>query len=59
MIIDRAGQSVVNTVDLEADLRDALARMTVRDASEMVAGAHGMPRRKVYQMALALDRDDE
>ena len=59
VIIDRAGQSVVNTVDLEADLRDALARMTVRDASEMVAGAHGMPRRKVYQMALALDRDDE
>ena len=59
VIIDRAGQSIVNTVDLEADLRDALGRMTVRDASEMVAGAHGLARRKVYQMALALDRDDE
>lgn len=59
VIVDRAGQSTVNTVDLETDLRDALSRMTVRDASEMVAGAHGLPRRKVYQMALALDRDDE
>lgn len=59
VIIDRAGQSIVNASDLEADLRDALARMTVRDASEMVAGAHGLPRRKVYQLALGLDRDNE
>ena len=59
VIIDRAGQSTVNASDLEADLRDALARMTVRDASEMVAGAHGLPRRKVYQLALGLDRDNE
>ena len=59
VVIDRAGQSVVNVSDLEADLRDALGRMSVRDASEMVAGAHGMARRKVYQMALGLDRADE
>lgn len=59
VIIDRAGQSIVNATDLEADLRDALSRMSVRDASEMVAGAHGMARRKVYQMALGLDRADE
>ena len=59
VVIDRAGQSVVNATDLEADLRDALGRMSVRDASEMVAGAHGMARRKVYQMALGLDRTDE
>jgi 16S rRNA (cytidine1402-2'-O)-methyltransferase len=24
-----------------------------------VAGAHGLPRRKVYQLALGLDRDNE
>ena len=59
VIVDRAGQSTVNTSDLEADLRDALTRMSVRDASDVVAGAHGLPRRKVYQMALGLDREHE
>jgi len=33
--------------------------MSVKDASEMVAGVHGIPRRKVYQLALAMDRTDE
>jgi 16S rRNA (cytidine1402-2'-O)-methyltransferase len=59
VVIDRVGQSTVNPSDLEADLRDALSRMTVRDASDVVAGAHGLPRRKVYQLALGLDRDNE
>jgi len=59
VVIDRAGQSTVNPSDLAADLRDALSRMTVRDASDVVAGAHGLPRRKVYQLALGLDRDNE
>ncbi|MGH1578493.1 16S rRNA (cytidine(1402)-2'-O)-methyltransferase [Planktotalea sp.] len=59
VVVDRAGQSVVNTSDIKADLREALGKMSVRDASDAVAGAHGLPRRKVYQMALALDRDDD
>ena len=59
VIVDRAGQSTVNASDLEADLQDALTRMSVRDASDLVAGAHGLPRRKVYQMALGLDRENE
>lgn len=59
VVIDRAGKVSVNTSDIEEELRDALTRMTVKDASELVAGAHGMARRKVYQMALGLDRSDE
>lgn len=59
VVIDRPGQSTVNASDLEADLRDALSRMKVRDASDLVAGAHGLPRRQVYQMALGLDRNNE
>ena len=59
VVIDRAGKVSVNTSDIEAELREALTRMTVKDASELVAGAHGMARRKVYQMALGLDRSDE
>ncbi|MGB7317214.1 MAG: 16S rRNA (cytidine(1402)-2'-O)-methyltransferase [Planktotalea sp.] len=59
VVIDRARKAAVNVSDLEADLREALTQMSLKDASEMVAGAHGMARRKVYQMALALDRTDE
>lgn len=59
VVIDRPGKSVVNASDLETDLREALQRMTVRDASDLVAGAHALPRRKVYQLALSLDRTDE
>jgi 16S rRNA (cytidine1402-2'-O)-methyltransferase len=59
VVIDRAGKVSVNISDVETELRDALTRMSLKDASEVVAGAHGMARRKVYQMALGLDRSDE
>ncbi len=41
-------------VDLDADLRHALAAMSVRDAAAVVAAATGLPRRAVYARALAL-----
>jgi len=31
----------------------------VKDAANMVAGAMGLPRRQVYQIALDLARDDD
>lgn len=58
LIIDRAGQSSVNETGLEEDLRHAMTTMRVRDAADTVARAHNLPRRKVYQMALTLDRDE-
>jgi 16S rRNA (cytidine1402-2'-O)-methyltransferase len=33
--------------------------MSVRDAADVVAQAHGLPRRQVYQAALALGKDIE
>jgi hypothetical protein len=30
----------------------------MRDAVDMVSQAHGLPRRKVYQAALAMGKDD-
>lgn len=59
VVIDRARKPVVNASDLEADLRDALGHMSLKDASDMISEAHGLARRKVYQMALAMDRGDE
>ncbi|MDH3229128.1 MAG: 16S rRNA (cytidine(1402)-2'-O)-methyltransferase [Alphaproteobacteria bacterium] len=47
--------------DIDALLRDALARMSLRDAAAVVSDATGAPRREVYARALALSgaRDPE
>jgi 16S rRNA (cytidine1402-2'-O)-methyltransferase len=44
-------------IDLDAMLRHALARVSVKDAVGEVALASGRPRREVYQRALALAKD--
>jgi 16S rRNA (cytidine1402-2'-O)-methyltransferase len=46
-------------IDLDALLRDALARQSLRDAADAVATATGRPRREVYARALALTREDK
>jgi 16S rRNA (cytidine1402-2'-O)-methyltransferase len=46
-----------NTVDLDGLLRQALARVSVKDAVGEVAAATGLPRREIYQRALALAKD--
>jgi 16S rRNA (cytidine1402-2'-O)-methyltransferase len=50
-----AGQGSVD--DLDALLRGALARVSVKEAVGEVATATGRPRREVYQRALALAKD--
>ncbi|WP_424939184.1 16S rRNA (cytidine(1402)-2'-O)-methyltransferase [Aliiroseovarius sp. S253] len=44
-------------VDLEQMLGNALKDMSMKDAVAMVTQATGLPRRKVYQAALAMERD--
>ena len=56
LVIDR-GKGDGATVDLDAVLEEALASMSLRDATDHVAGVTGRPRREVYQAALRL-RDD-
>ncbi|MCV6584810.1 MAG: 16S rRNA (cytidine(1402)-2'-O)-methyltransferase [Marinibacterium sp.] len=57
LIVDRAHSRTVSESDLASDLRDALQRMSVKDAADLVSRAHDLPRRKIYQMALQLDRE--
>jgi len=45
--------------DIDALLKRALLRVSVKDAVGEVAVATGCPRREVYQRALALTKDDE
>ncbi len=44
---------------IDAMLRQALARISVKDAVAEVASATGRPRREIYQRALALGKEDE
>jgi 16S rRNA (cytidine1402-2'-O)-methyltransferase len=45
--------------DIDTMLRGALARVSVKDAVAEVAAASGLPRRTVYQRALALAQDHD
>lgn len=56
VLVDRGHLESVNQIDIEESLRAALKEMSVRDAADMVSQAHDLPRRKVYQIALALDK---
>ena len=54
VLVGRAGAEAVVEDDVRAALRLAMASMRIKDAATMVAGAMGMPRRQVYQLALEM-----
>ncbi|MEY8829191.1 16S rRNA (cytidine(1402)-2'-O)-methyltransferase [Sedimentitalea sp. XS_ASV28] len=56
LVIDRARSEAVNDSDLEGDLRAALKEHSVKDAADLVSQSHGVPRRRVYQLALTLTK---
>src|SRR5262245_18080878 len=51
------GQAEVTALDLDSLLRQALDRVSVKEAVAEVAAVTGTPRRDVYQRALALDKE--
>lgn len=57
MVVER-GHDKISTQDMEAALRQALSSMRVKDAAATVAETFGLPKRQVYQAALALGKDD-
>ena len=58
VLVDRPHERAVSTEDMETALRARLAHMSVKDAATEVSEVLGLPRREVYQAALALDRED-
>lgn len=58
VLVGRAGATDVAELDVEDALREAMQTMRIKDAATVVAGALGLPRRQVYQTALAM-KDDE
>ncbi len=57
VLVGRAGAVDVDDAMIESALRDAMQTMRVKDAATTVAGALGLPRRQVYQLALTLETD--
>lgn len=56
VLIDRQRGEAASEDDIEGALRDALETLSVRDAADAVAKAYGVNRRKVYQLALKLQK---
>ena len=54
LLVGRAEREELSEADLEADLAEALGRLSLKDAAAEVASRHGMKKRDVYQMALAM-----
>jgi 16S rRNA (cytidine1402-2'-O)-methyltransferase len=56
IVVAPPGEDVSSNEDIDALLRNALARVSVKDAVGEIALATGRPRREVYQRALALSK---
>jgi 16S rRNA (cytidine1402-2'-O)-methyltransferase len=54
VLVGRAGAVDVADADVQTALKEAMKTMRIKDAATMVAGALGLPRRQVYQIALTL-----
>lgn len=59
VLIDRNRLEAIKEDDLMSDLKRAIDDMSMRDAVDLVAQAHNLPRRQVYQAALALGKEGE
>jgi 16S rRNA (cytidine1402-2'-O)-methyltransferase len=55
VLVDRGDLPTINSGDLEESLKGALKELSMRDAVDLVAKAHALPRRQVYQVALDLN----
>lgn len=58
VLVGRAGATDIEEMDVETALRQAMETMRVKDAATAVAGALGLPKRQVYQIALGLSKED-
>ena len=55
MVLIGAGEDAkIDKGDLEEALVHAMLNLRVKDAADAVAGAYGLPRRDIYQLALKL-----
>ena len=54
VLVDRPISTRLTDTDIKAELSVALSKMTLKDASNFVAAAHGLSKRYVYNLALSM-----
>ena len=54
VLLDRPSSTGLSETDVKAELSVALSKMTLKDASNFVAAAHGLSKRYVYNLALSM-----
>ena len=54
VLIGKADKERINEKDVGSEIVKALKTMSLRDASEAIAKAYGLPKREIYQRALRL-----
>jgi 16S rRNA (cytidine1402-2'-O)-methyltransferase len=59
VLVGRGGAKAVEERDVRLALNEAMRTMRVKDAATLVAGALGLPRRQVYQIALGLEVEEQ
>lgn len=59
IIIAPGGETPVDLEDLSAQLTELLKTRSTRDAADLLANATGLPRRKIYTLALTLSQAGE
>ncbi|MEX0281515.1 MAG: 16S rRNA (cytidine(1402)-2'-O)-methyltransferase [Arenibacterium sp.] len=57
VLVDRGSKEKISESALEDALRKLLGTHSVRDAADIISRQHELPRRKLYQMALALSKE--
>ncbi len=57
LVVDRMRSVIISDIEIEQDLKTALASHSLKDAADLVSKTHGLARRKVYQMALKLGKE--
>lgn len=59
VVIGPAMEAASSDEDIESQLKKALETMSVRDAAAFVAAATGMPKKRVYELALNLSGNND
>ncbi len=59
VVIGHQGATAPEAADVKGALREAMKTMRVKDAANAVAGALGLPKRQVYQLALEMESETE
>jgi 16S rRNA (cytidine1402-2'-O)-methyltransferase len=58
LLVGHGTEAATDADTIRAALAEAMKTMRIKDAATAVAGATGLPRREIYQIALGLEREE-